>query len=215
MNMLSYLGQLAPEYIHHSNAQRKASIHIFNTKRAMCFIHSWYVRMVELPISIFNSILHETLHCGYHLLFLRVVRRQTQTLQSFSGIHRVQDLPRHIRVVVRCSPTLQEKIVIIDSDIVSGRWLEPGTVSRSMLLGKQGVDMQCNAIAQTAMAKNFAFGGIDRHIKILQATGQNPNPCRRDLAIRCVENEYPRNVELTRPEGGLFLRREYRTASTR
>ena len=68
------------------------------------------------------------------------------------------------------------------------------------VLVKQGVDLQCNTIAQMEIAKYLELYSIDDHIvKIRQAYKS-----RRDIVVKTMEEEFPEGVTFTRPEGGLF-----------
>jgi len=68
------------------------------------------------------------------------------------------------------------------------------------VLVKQGVDLQCNTIAQMEIAKYLEMYSIDDHIdKIKQAYKK-----RRDTVVKAMEEEFPEEVKFTRPEGGLF-----------
>ncbi|KNY29953.1 putative transcriptional regulator, GntR family [Pseudobacteroides cellulosolvens ATCC 35603 = DSM 2933] len=68
------------------------------------------------------------------------------------------------------------------------------------VLVKQGVDLQCNTIAQMEIAKYLELYSIDDHIaKIKQAYKS-----RRDIVVKTMEEEFPEGVTFTKPEGGLF-----------
>ncbi len=76
---------------------------------------------------------------------------------------------------------------------------DKNVISKYVLV-KQGVDLQCNTIAQMEIAKYLELYSIDDHIdKIKQAYKK-----RRDTAIKAMEEEFPEEVKFTRPEGGLF-----------
>ena len=50
------------------------------------------------------------------------------------------------------------------------------------MLVKQGTDLQCNTIAQIAIAEHQ----------------------RRDIALECIERYFPNDIKYTHPQGGLF-----------
>jgi len=74
-------------------------------------------------------------------------------------------------------------------------------VIRKYVLVKQGVDLQCNTIAQMEIAKYLELYDIDEHIEKIRATYK----IRRDLAIQTMERTFPKTVIFTNPQGGLFL----------
>lgn len=76
---------------------------------------------------------------------------------------------------------------------------DENVISKYVLV-KQGVDLQCNTIAQMEIAKYLELYSIDDHIaKIKQAYKS-----RRDTVVKTMEEEFPEGVTFTRPEGGLF-----------
>ncbi|MCL2653373.1 MAG: PLP-dependent aminotransferase family protein [Propionibacteriaceae bacterium] len=66
---------------------------------------------------------------------------------------------------------------------------------------KQGVDLQCNTLAQMVIAKYLELNDIDQHIDVIRTTYRR----RRDLAVATMEDAFPASVTFTRPSGGLFL----------
>lgn len=71
---------------------------------------------------------------------------------------------------------------------------------RKYVLVKQGVDLQCNTIAQMTVAAYLECYDIDRHISSIVSLYRH----RRDVAVGCMERYFPEVVRFTRPEGGLF-----------
>lgn len=71
---------------------------------------------------------------------------------------------------------------------------------RKFILVKQGVDLQCNTIAQMEIAKYLELYDIDEHIAKIRSTYKN----RRDIALQSIEEYFPPSVTFTRPQGGLF-----------
>lgn len=74
-------------------------------------------------------------------------------------------------------------------------------IIRKYVLVKQGVDLQCNTIAQMGIAKYLELYDIDEHIAKIAETYKE----RRNLAIEVMEKTFPESVTFTRPEGGLFM----------
>ena len=68
------------------------------------------------------------------------------------------------------------------------------------VLVKQGTDLQCNTIAQMEIAKYLELYDIDEHINKIREVYRR----RRDLTIKTMEEEFPKGVSFTRPQGGLF-----------
>jgi len=65
---------------------------------------------------------------------------------------------------------------------------------------KQGVDLQCNTLAQMEISKYLELYDIDEHIEKIRAIYKK----RRDIAVGIMEREFPPEVFFTRPQGGLF-----------
>jgi 2-aminoadipate transaminase len=68
------------------------------------------------------------------------------------------------------------------------------------ILVKQGVDLQCNTIAQMEISKYLELYSIDEHISKIRKAYKS----RRDTVVKVMEEEFPEGVTFTRPEGGLF-----------
>ena len=66
---------------------------------------------------------------------------------------------------------------------------------------KQGVDLQCNSMAQRECAVFLDMYDINEHIKTIVDTYRH----RRDLMIKTMDETFPKNVSYTHPAGGLFL----------
>lgn len=74
-------------------------------------------------------------------------------------------------------------------------------VIRSFVLVKQGVDLQCNTIAQMVISTYLEHNDIDAHIRKIREVYRK----RRDIAIEAINRTFPADLKYTRPEGGLFL----------
>lgn len=71
---------------------------------------------------------------------------------------------------------------------------------RKYVLVKQGVDLQCNTIAQMTIAEYLNRYDIDKHIsKIVEVYRK-----RRNVAIDAIKAYFPENIKYTIPKGGLF-----------
>ncbi|MDL2225758.1 PLP-dependent aminotransferase family protein [Eubacteriales bacterium OttesenSCG-928-M02] len=74
-------------------------------------------------------------------------------------------------------------------------------IIKKYVLAKQGVDLQCNTIAQMEIAKYLEVYDIDAHIERIRETYRK----RRDLALETLGRVLPPGIAYTRPMGGLFL----------
>lgn len=73
-------------------------------------------------------------------------------------------------------------------------------IIQKYVLVKQGADLQCNSMTQREVATFMDMYDLDAHIKkIIGVYGK-----RKDLMIKTMEKEFPKNVKFTYPEGGLF-----------
>jgi len=73
-------------------------------------------------------------------------------------------------------------------------------IIKKYVLVKQGTDLQCNTIAQMEISKFLELYDIDCHIEKIRVTYKN----RRDIAIKTMENIFPKEALFTIPQGGLF-----------
>ena len=74
-------------------------------------------------------------------------------------------------------------------------------VIRKYVLVKQGVDLQCNTIAQMVISAYLEKYDIDAHIdKYVKYTGNGATQ-----PIEAIHRAFPSDIKFTRPEGGLFL----------
>ena len=71
---------------------------------------------------------------------------------------------------------------------------------RKYVLVKQGVDLQCNTLAQMEIAKYLQLYDIDAHIEAIRKTYRQ----RRDVALDTMRRVFPDGVSFTEPQGGLF-----------
>lgn len=73
-------------------------------------------------------------------------------------------------------------------------------VLNKFILVKQGADLQSSTISQMEAAKFFELYDIDAHIKKIIDLYR----VRRDLMMKTIEEEFPKEASATYPEGGLF-----------
>lgn len=74
-------------------------------------------------------------------------------------------------------------------------------IIQKYVLVKQSTDLQSSTIAQREISKYLEMYDIDEHIKEICVVYRK----RRDLIIKTMEQEFPKEVKFTRPHGGLFL----------
>jgi len=74
-------------------------------------------------------------------------------------------------------------------------------VIRKYVLVKQGVDLQCNTMAQMTIMEYLNTYDIDAHIDTIREVYKR----RRDIVLEAIGRAFPPDCQYTRPEGGLFL----------
>lgn len=73
-------------------------------------------------------------------------------------------------------------------------------VVKKYILVKQGADLQSNSMTQREIVTFMEMYDLDEHIKKIIAVYSK----RRDLMVKTMEKEFPKNVKFTYPNGGLF-----------
>lgn len=73
-------------------------------------------------------------------------------------------------------------------------------IIKKYVLVKQGADLQCNTLAQMAIAKYLELYDIEKHITQIVKTYKS----RRDLAVQTMQQSFPKEAVFTIPQGGLF-----------
>lgn len=66
---------------------------------------------------------------------------------------------------------------------------------------KQSIDLHTNIFAQIMTAKYMEMFDIESHIEEIRQTYKH----RRELMIKCIKEEFPKNTKYTLPDGGLFI----------
>lgn len=66
---------------------------------------------------------------------------------------------------------------------------------------KQCTDIHTDIFAQMITSRYMEMYDIDEHIEDIRKIYKH----RRDLMVRCIEKEFPKNIKHTSPDGGLFL----------
>ena len=73
-------------------------------------------------------------------------------------------------------------------------------IIKKYVMVKQGADLQCNTLAQMAIAKYLELYDIEKHITQIVKTYKS----RRDLAVQTMQQHFPKEAKFTIPQGGLF-----------
>ena len=69
------------------------------------------------------------------------------------------------------------------------------------IMAKQGADLQSNTMSQMEVSKFLEEYNIEEHIEEIKIVYKK----RRDLMMKTIEEEFPKEVKYTYPEGGLFI----------
>lgn len=74
-------------------------------------------------------------------------------------------------------------------------------IIEKMVIAKQASDLQTNSFAQRLLYQYLVSNSLDKHIKnICSAYGK-----QKDYMLECLKKELPEGVEITKPDGGMFL----------
>lgn len=73
-------------------------------------------------------------------------------------------------------------------------------IIKKYVLVKQGADLQCNTLAQMEIAKYLELYDIDKHIEKIIETYRS----RRNIAVNTMKKSFPKEINFTIPQGGLF-----------
>lgn len=74
-------------------------------------------------------------------------------------------------------------------------------VLRKFNLSKQAADLQSSTISQMELAKFLEVYDIEKHINKMTDVYRK----RRDIMLKTMEEEFPKEVKYTHPSGGLFI----------
>jgi len=90
---------------------------------------------------------------------------------------------------------------ILSPGVRLGWTVAPRPVLEKMNLGKQSVDLCSSAVTQHFVAAYFQSGGWQEYLTSLKAIYRR----RRDTMLDALGEHFGREVEWTRPQGGLFI----------
>ncbi|MDI7274473.1 MAG: PLP-dependent aminotransferase family protein [Anaerolineae bacterium] len=82
-----------------------------------------------------------------------------------------------------------------------GWCIAPATVSRQLVMAKQGADLHSNAFCQAIAYEYCKRGLLEPHVEEIRATYRE----RRDAMLAALARHMPAGVQWTRPRGGLFI----------
>jgi 2-aminoadipate transaminase len=77
----------------------------------------------------------------------------------------------------------------------------PAEVNQALVLAKQGADLHTSSIAQVIAYEVGKDGFIERHIQLIRDVYSK----RRDTMLEGLDKYMPKEVQWTKPHGGLFL----------
>ena len=77
----------------------------------------------------------------------------------------------------------------------------PLRVIKSCVMAKQGVDLHTSSFVQMVAYEVAKDGFLDLHVRKIRAVYHE----RRDIMLEAMEKHFPKEVNWTRPKGGLFL----------
>lgn len=77
----------------------------------------------------------------------------------------------------------------------------PGEMRDKLIVAKQASDLHTSTFAQRVMHQYVADNSLDDHIEKIRERYGN----QRATMVRAIEKYFPAEVEVTRPEGGMFL----------
>ncbi|WP_243546731.1 PLP-dependent aminotransferase family protein [Pseudodesulfovibrio tunisiensis] len=77
----------------------------------------------------------------------------------------------------------------------------PQEIRDKLVIAKQASDLHTSTLAQAIMRDYLQHNDLDRHIeRIRECYGR-----QRGVMVKAIEDCFPASVEVTRPEGGMFL----------
>lgn len=90
---------------------------------------------------------------------------------------------------------------IISPGMRLGWIVAPPEVMDKLVIVKQASDLHSNYFTQRVVYQYFKDNNVDEHIDKIRQRYRR----QRDLMVDCIEDYFPSDVEITRPEGGMFL----------
>ncbi|MBI3162418.1 MAG: PLP-dependent aminotransferase family protein [Chloroflexi bacterium] len=79
--------------------------------------------------------------------------------------------------------------------------IAPPQVIRKLVMTKQAADLHTSSFNQHVAYQVGKGGFLDEHVKVIRATYKE----RRDVMLELMDELFPREVQWTKPQGGMFL----------
>jgi len=77
----------------------------------------------------------------------------------------------------------------------------PDEVMEKLVTAKQASDLHSNYFTQRVVYQYLTDNDVDKHIEKIKAMYRD----QRNLMVEMIEEYFPEDVKITRPEGGMFL----------
>ena len=77
----------------------------------------------------------------------------------------------------------------------------PADIMEKLLIPKQAADLHTNYFCQRVIHRYLETNDVDAHIRSIRRQYR----MQRDTMVKMIERTFPDTVEVTRPEGGMFL----------
>jgi len=146
------------------------------------------------------------------ITYSRKIRKEIADILRDSQIMFVEDNPYgEIRFMGENLPPvksyLPESILfgsfskIVSPGMRLGWIVAPPEVMDKLVIVKQASDLHSNYFTQRVVYQYFKDNNVDEHIEKIRKRYRR----QRDLMVDCIEDYFPTDVEITRPEGGMFL----------
>jgi 2-aminoadipate transaminase len=90
---------------------------------------------------------------------------------------------------------------IISPGLRAGLTVADPAIIRKLTIGKQATDVHTSNLSQAIVAEYLKEGGLSAHLsKIIPAY-----KAKRDAMLGAMDKYFPKSVQYTRPEGGMFI----------
>lgn len=90
---------------------------------------------------------------------------------------------------------------IISPGMRLGWMVAPGEVMDKLIIAKQASDLHSNYFTQRVVCQYLQDNDVEKHIQNIRRLYKR----QRDRMVDAIEEYFPPEVEITRPEGGMFL----------
>ncbi len=90
---------------------------------------------------------------------------------------------------------------IVSPGMRLGWIVAPDEVMEKLVTAKQASDLHSNYFTQRVVYQYLTDNDVDKHIENIKAMYRD----QRNLMVEMIEEYFPEDVKITRPEGGMFL----------